>query len=540
MSSKRKRVVLSVSDKLTIIKRLKSGSSGASLAQEYGVGKATISEIKKKSDSILKFACVLDSADGSLNRKTMKTAKNQDLDTAVYTWFMQVRGQGQPISGPLICEKALEMNNKLGGDADFKASTGWLKRFKSRHGIREIDIQGEKLSADVAAAESFKISFKNLIEKEAFNPDNVYNADETGLYWKKMPTKSLVSKNEQSAPGFKASKSRITAMVCANITGSHKLPLLVIGKSKNPRCFKGIKTLPVTYKNQTNSWMSSDIFVEWYEKIFIPQVKKHQRETGNQGNVLLLIDNATCHPSTLSLEREKGKFKVLFLPPNVTSILQPMDQGVIESFKRFYRKALLRMVLIGQEEDKPIFQLYKDINLKDAVYMAAEAWTIVKETTLRRAWGKLYKADEVNEQLDENPSPSQEVPNSQFVSELVELINQSPCFEECDQENIHEWLDCDEDDPGYEVQTDDEIIASVQRHNEDDNEEPDDDEDHVEENKGPSHEEAFHCLETAMKWLERQDESDALQLLNLKRLRDLAAKKKSVRAKAKTNSGLFL
>lgn len=53
---------------------------------------------------------------------------------------MQVRSQGQPISGPLICEKALDMNKKLGGDADFKASTGWLMRFKSRHGIRELDI----------------------------------------------------------------------------------------------------------------------------------------------------------------------------------------------------------------------------------------------------------------------------------------------------------------------------------------------------------------------------------------------------------------
>lgn len=43
--------------------------------------------------------------DGNLHRLTMKTAENQNLDIAIiYTWFMQVHSQGQPISGPLICE----------------------------------------------------------------------------------------------------------------------------------------------------------------------------------------------------------------------------------------------------------------------------------------------------------------------------------------------------------------------------------------------------------------------------------------------------
>ncbi|GFU65059.1 jerky-like protein [Trichonephila clavipes] len=51
--------------------------------------------------------------------------------------------KGDPISGPLLREKALKLNEKLGGSADFKASTGWLKNFKSLHGIRELQIEGE-------------------------------------------------------------------------------------------------------------------------------------------------------------------------------------------------------------------------------------------------------------------------------------------------------------------------------------------------------------------------------------------------------------
>lgn len=358
-----------------------------------------------------------------------------------------------------------------------------------------------------------------MIDKEGYKKkNNIYNADETGLYWKKMPTKSLVSMNEMSAPGFKASKSHITGMVCGNVTGTHRLPLLIIGKSKNLRCFRGIKKLPVTYKNQKNSWMDTSIFIEWYDTVFIPEVKKHQLTTGNSGNVLLLIDNAPSHPSNISLERENGKFKVVFLPPNVTSVLQPMDQGVIESFKRYYRKALLRMVLIGEEYEKNIQQVYTEINLKDAVYMAAEAWATIKDTTLAKAWNKLLPSDE-------SITAPEEPPNSQFVSELAGLIKESSGFEECDQENIQDWLECDVDDPGYQVLTDDEIIASVINDQDpcDDEEEPSDN-DRAE--KGPSSEEAFHCLETAMKWLEQQEECDAVQLLSLKRVRDLAAKKR--------------
>lgn len=97
--------------------------------------------------------------------------------------------------------------------------------------FRELDIQGEKLSVDTEAGEKFKDSFESLLIEKGYENCNVYNADETCVYWKKMPTKSLVSKEEMSTSGFKVSKSCITAMVCGNKSGTHRLPLLIIGKS---------------------------------------------------------------------------------------------------------------------------------------------------------------------------------------------------------------------------------------------------------------------------------------------------------------------
>ncbi|GFV98622.1 jerky-like protein [Trichonephila clavipes] len=58
--------------------------------------------------------------DGSKKRKTMREANDVVFDRAFCLWFSQRRIKGDPISGPLLCEKALELNEKLGGLADFK------------------------------------------------------------------------------------------------------------------------------------------------------------------------------------------------------------------------------------------------------------------------------------------------------------------------------------------------------------------------------------------------------------------------------------
>ena len=60
-------------------------------------------------------------------------------------------------------------------------------------------------------------------------------------------------------------------------------------------------------------------------------------------SILLLMDNAGCHP-----EDFKGKFsktKVVFLPANTDSMLLPLDFGIIKKFKVYYRKLLLTFVL---------------------------------------------------------------------------------------------------------------------------------------------------------------------------------------------------
>ena len=121
------------------------------------------------------------------------------------------------------------------------------------------------------------------------------------------------------------------------------------------------------YTNQRKAWMNCQIFTESYDNNFIPGVKKHQKEIGKSGKVLLVLDNAPSHPNAEILEHENGMFKVIFLPLNVTSLLQPMDQSVTETVKRLCRKQLLKKILLDEVEHSTTMQ----IDLKECFMMSA-------------------------------------------------------------------------------------------------------------------------------------------------------------------------
>lgn len=102
--------------------------------------------------------------------------------------------------------------------------------------------------------------------------NQIYNADESGLYWKLLPTKTFVSSDEKMAPGRKLAKDRLTFMVCTNASGTHKVKLLVIGKAKKPRSFKQDFVIPVNYRHSKSAWMNAYIFKDWFHNCFVPEV----------------------------------------------------------------------------------------------------------------------------------------------------------------------------------------------------------------------------------------------------------------------------
>ena len=162
-----------------------------------------------------------------------------------------------------------------------------------------------------------------------YQPYDIYNADETGLFFRLMPDRTLEFKTVDFHGG-KQSKERISALVCANMSGTDKVPLFVLGKAAKPRCFKSVKTLPTEYDSNAKAWMTGDIFTQWVKKLDMKCHRQHPR-------VALIVINCPAHPKIKGLKA----VKLVFLPPNTTSRTQPIDQGVIRALKHHYRKQVI-------------------------------------------------------------------------------------------------------------------------------------------------------------------------------------------------------
>ncbi|XP_026820219.1 tigger transposable element-derived protein 6-like [Rhopalosiphum maidis] len=161
------------------------------------------------------------------------------------------------------------------GIENFIASEGWFRRWKNSENIVYKRTYGEQKDADFSTAENWiKTEWPNIISE--YTPDNVNNADETGLFYRALPERTYLFKNE-------------------NVKG---------WKSKNPRCFKSVKCLPVDYYANTNVWMTSVIFNKW--------LMKWDKQLNNK--IVLLIDNCPAHVINVSLKH----IKIIFLPANTT------------------------------------------------------------------------------------------------------------------------------------------------------------------------------------------------------------------------------
>lgn len=406
---KRKHNTATLAEKWEIIQRHARGETPATLSAVYGIPRPTVYDIIKNKEKVERFIKSVANEPG--NRKTTKTAENPKVEDALYAWFHQQRERHAPISGEILKEKAKFFYEEIENKQDFHASDGWLKNFKSRFGIRLLQISGERLSADESEIPDFILKLDTKINEMGLTPDQVYNADETGLNWRQLPTSTYVTSEEASAPGRKMRKERLTLMPCTNASGSHKLKLMVVGKAKKPRPFKNLKVedLPVVYKAQSRAWVSREVFKDWYSNNFVPSVKEFLKKNNCPQKALLLLDNAPGHPleeeEEMKVKTKDGSIEIMFLPKNTTALIQPLDQNVIKTLKMHYKKRLLMDIVSSPEKD--ISTMIAKFNIKDAIINAAYAWEQVTPNNILRSWKNVWPAnpllkDLVTEQPENN------------------------------------------------------------------------------------------------------------------------------------------
>lgn len=158
---------------------------------------------------------------------------------------------------------------------------------------------------------------------------NIFNVDETGL------SSSVVypplSRRTYIAPEERLRDARDERYVgegacydvCTNETGSAKMPMSIIGRARNPRCFPSQK-VPIEYLLQTNAWLDNEPFTSWFAEVFLPFAQDHT--TGSEDKLLLQTD---CCRSHYALRDPEGRIEVWMLPGKSTDKHQSMDMGII-------------------------------------------------------------------------------------------------------------------------------------------------------------------------------------------------------------------
>lgn len=123
----------------------------------------------------------------------------------------------------------------------------------------------EPAVVDTQAAADYPPVFHSILEEGCYSPHQVFNVDETGLFWKWLPERMLLSALEgTTGTGPKAPKDHLTLLLGGNAVGDFKLKPLLVYPSENPRALKGCSkaSLPVVWRSNRSDWLTPSIFQE--------------------------------------------------------------------------------------------------------------------------------------------------------------------------------------------------------------------------------------------------------------------------------------
>jgi hypothetical protein len=133
------------------------------------------------------------------------------------------------------------------------------------------------------------------------------------------------------------------------------------------------------------------LFESYFASELLCELKPYCERVNIASKILLLVDNAPGHPLRISHTDEN--INVMFLPPNTTSLIQPMDEGVIASFKGYYlQKTFIRQVTDTTKDKEKLFvkDFWRNFNIKKVIDSTGDAWAQVLQSCLNGVWINIW------------------------------------------------------------------------------------------------------------------------------------------------------
>ena len=143
---------LSLQQKSEVLLRIQEGESQRKLAEQCGMSKTTIVNIKKNEHSIINYV----ESNCSQNRKwKMRKTENEEINNIILEFFIKCRAQNIPMTSPMLQAKASEIVSSLQIEK-FASSSGWLEVFRRRDSVNFRALCGESASVDKEAADDWE------------------------------------------------------------------------------------------------------------------------------------------------------------------------------------------------------------------------------------------------------------------------------------------------------------------------------------------------------------------------------------------------
>lgn len=264
---------LTLREKLEIIEKKANGSRATDLSNTYQISRGSIYKILKKEDQIKKMAMTRNPN----KSKKLSKAKYEQLEDLLKLWFKEETAAGANVTPKTLRIKASSTANDL-GLADFKASNGWLQKFKKRLEITYTSLTGElKDGAEDRVLLEFLSKLEAYISEKQLGPCSS-------------------SKQEESK----------YSCVC-----------VIIGHSRRPLRFSNSPVASFVYYKRDKPQES---FESWFHEKLLPSLRTYSDDNGIEPKALLIMDDSSSHPTELV---DDGFNKIMFLAP------QPINVGNI-------------------------------------------------------------------------------------------------------------------------------------------------------------------------------------------------------------------
>ncbi|XP_033356661.1 jerky protein homolog-like [Bombus vosnesenskii] len=439
MMKRKPQTVLSVEKKHDIIRMREQGANRTLILKKYDTTVPCLGNIYTEHAEI-KRLFQAKTLDISRSRKRTGWLHVTDLEKIVYQLYLRCRQNRIQMTGSEIQKKALEINEKLKGAPDFNASCLWLDNFRYRHRMTDDDVRKDFPIRTTDAMDNFKACFNKLL-KDEFTLENVYNVVHTVIMWKGVPEKTSMFNRAKKAGNQQMLEDHITALFCANATGCHKLPILIIGSIGETQGLYNLNTeaFSTIYRANVNAKMNSNIFNEWFRKHFLKSVIERQMKKGRREKTLLLLDNTNLLYDLNDLNRKDKFVTVISIPLSISPLRQPMNCGIIASFKRKFRNQLVTTLaslpLCNTEDD--VIDMHDKLDMWDCCSFAYDAWSYVDDAILRNAWDAILNRDVLW-------SGQYSIKMKYDAVKTIELLHSLPGCERCDEASVFNWFEMDE------------------------------------------------------------------------------------------------